>query len=150
LYVLKLGNSSELTELNLKNNNNQNFSTVCNYENMPILNNVCVDDLNNTTFTNFITTEVGHSINFTDNCSVLSISSNEISSLLIFPNPVNDLLYIETPNKVKIIEFYNEIGQLTYSDKNSTIDISNFNKGMYFVKIVDINGSISIKKILVK
>ncbi len=70
------------------------------------------------------------------------ISASKIDNILIYPNPIKEKLFINT-NGIKDIDLSIEIftitGQLVYksSIKNSIniIDVSNFTKGAYFIKI---------------
>jgi len=72
------------------------------------------------------------------------INENELSDQIhIFPNPASDNLTIETPQKSEI-EIVNLQGQLTKSftaiSNKTTIDVSDFAKGIYFVKVKTENG----------
>ena len=66
------------------------------------------------------------------------------SSILLYPNPVNDKLYIETEIEVKNVVVYDVFGRQqdlsAVSCQPSVIDVSNLNSGVYFVKIVTENG----------
>ncbi len=58
----------------------------------------------------------------------------------IYPNPVNDRLYIETETEVENIVVYDVFGRLqdyktTRLYGNVTVDLSKLNAGIYFVKI---------------
>ena len=70
-----------------------------------------------------------------------TVSSNQNSELLIFPNPTNGLINIElNSNKSYFeIEVFSLLGELIYVNKvNSpklTFDLSQYPKGMYLVKI---------------
>ena len=66
----------------------------------------------------------------------------------IYPNPVNDRLYIETQTQILAIEIYDVYGRRqnlrnseTQKLRNS-IDISELNGGVYFVKIKTENGEV--------
>jgi len=66
----------------------------------------------------------------------------------IYPNPASDNLTIESPQKSEI-EIVNLQGQLTKSftaiSNKTTIDVSGFAKGIYFVKVKTKNG-VAVKK----
>jgi hypothetical protein len=64
----------------------------------------------------------------------------------LYPNPTTNELNITSNTSIEKIEIYNLNGvlQSTYLNKNN-IDISNFNTGLYFVKVYIDNG-ISIQK----
>ena len=74
------------------------------------------------------------------------------SSLLLYPNPVNDRLYIETQTLTLSIEIYDIYGRLqdyktTRLQDNLVIEVSNFKSGVYFVKIVTSEGE-TVKRII--
>ena len=77
------------------------------------------------------------------------------SSIKLYPNPVIDFLTIKTEKTdlLKII-IYNSLGQelrIIDLEKNVTsksIDLSNLNNGIYFVKVSSQNGKSIIKKIV--
>ncbi len=68
------------------------------------------------------------------------------ASFNIYPNPVNDKLCIETETEIEEVVIYDIYGRVqnlknseTQKLKNS-IDVTNLNSGVYFVKIVTENG----------
>ncbi|MBO3099164.1 T9SS type A sorting domain-containing protein [Gelidibacter pelagius] len=74
------------------------------------------------------------------NCAVLSLDVIEQSVYSVYPNPVSNILTIETPvganYKLKVI---NQLGQLVLrQNKNtssSSLDVSTLSKGLYFLNI---------------
>ena len=64
----------------------------------------------------------------------------------IYPNPVNDRLYIATENEVEEVVVYDIFGRRqelsAVSHQLSAIDVSNLNSGIYFVKVVTSEGEI--------
>ena len=82
------------------------------------------------------------------------IGLNELaSSLNVYPNPVKDKLYIETEVKIENVAIYTitgiMVGQQTTDNgqQTLTIDLSELNSGIYFVKISTDNGEI-VKRIV--
>ena len=75
------------------------------------------------------------------------------SSLSIYPNPVNDKLYIETEVEIENVAIYTitgvMVGQQTTDNgqQTLTIDLSELNSGIYFIKISTDNGEI-VKRIV--
>ena len=70
----------------------------------------------------------------------------------LYPNPVNDRLYIETLTQTLTVEIYDVYGrhQVTETPShqgNLTIDLSNLKSGIYFVKIKTEEGNI-VKRII--
>jgi hypothetical protein len=64
----------------------------------------------------------------------------------IYPNPVNDRLYIETQTQTLSIEIYDIFGRRqelsAISGQQSVINVANLNSGIYFVKIKTENGEV--------
>lgn len=75
-------------------------------------------------------------------------------NILITPNPTNGLLNISfntIPQNTKI-EVYNSIGALVLSEtminKNNTINISDLSSGIYFMKVLEGNKVVAVKKVV--
>ena len=60
-------------------------------------------------------------------------------SIKVFPNPVSSVLYFSNTNDSMEIQLFNNLGQLIYSDTNfsNKIDFSNYQTGIYFLKLND-------------
>ena len=74
------------------------------------------------------------------------------SSLSIYPNPVSDRLYIETDAVIEEVIVYDVFGRCKITETQShkdtkSIDISDLNNGIYFVKIRTAEGEI-VKRIV--
>ena len=76
-------------------------------------------------------------------CVVVGISEEEQEGdFSIFPNPVNDILTINSNSPIQKIEIYNSIGQSVYPlnlEKFSfqiELDISNFMDGIYIIQVL--------------
>jgi hypothetical protein len=71
-------------------------------------------------------------------CTGITDSNN--SSIVIYPNPFNNSLFIEfDANRERLIEFYNAVGQIVHST-NSTrmrveVNSQHLTPGMYFIRI---------------
>ena len=153
LILLKCGNNPNLTNLYLKNGNNSNFDVYgyvsSDFENLPNLQNVCVDALN-TDLTDFITAETGHAVNFSTDCSTLSVGDNQIVDFSVYPTPTEDILNINSKTEIVKVEIYSNLGQLIKESTKNNIDVSNLSQGLYFVKVKDINGNFGVQKIVIK
>ena len=56
----------------------------------------------------------------------------------IYPNPANEVLFVNTTENINEINIYNIVGVRVYNETNFTtnnIDLSNFNSGVYFIRI---------------
>ena len=115
---------------------------------------------------NYIATAFGNYTVTVDNggCTATSIPynylANQISeltenSISIYPNPTNGKFTIKIANTNKTeIEINNIVGELIYKtnfvNQQSTIDLSNMSKGIYFVKVIDYSRIVTNKKIVVQ
>lgn len=66
------------------------------------------------------------------------------SSVNIYPNPVNNKLFVSTNSKIEAISIYTITGVMVYNENisNNVIDVTNLNSGIYFVKINTKEGEI--------
>ena len=66
------------------------------------------------------------------------------SSVNIYPNPVNNKLFVSTNSKIETISIYTITGVMVYNEKisNNVIDVTSLNSGIYFVKINTKEGEI--------
>ena len=83
------------------------------------------------------------------------INDNLMADFNVYPNPVKDRLYIETSTQIQSIEVYDIYGRIqnlrnseTQKLRNS-IDVSDLNSGIYFVKVKTEEGNI-VKRIIKK
>ncbi len=88
-----------------------------------------------------------------DNIQVTSGAPSAVKKTqptVIYPNPVEDVLYIMTgsPSNVKI---YNSVGQLVLSKENvnETLNVSSLQSGVYMIRI-ETDGQVITKKLLKK
>ncbi|MBS1535087.1 MAG: VCBS repeat-containing protein [Bacteroidetes bacterium] len=100
-------------------------------------------DYNSAIQTNTVVTEVLNPLSNQD------FGNNNKATL--YPNPTNGKIYIAVNFDIASLAVYNVYGQKIAACKNNTeIDLSGYNVGMYFIRIVDTAGKIIIKKILKK
>lgn len=79
----------------------------------------------------------GNSENLNNCATVLSTDQHLLSSIKIYPNPVNDVLHIENTEEITL-KIYTTTGKLlknTTSKKDLKIDISSYKKGIYILEI---------------
>jgi len=85
LNQIECENNNNLEYINLKNGTNDNLSfsgwNASNFENLPNLQTVCVDELN-TDLTTYIETQTDHSITFTEYCNLNPAQSNIINGIV--------------------------------------------------------------------
>ena len=76
------------------------------------------------------------------------VDENDIAAIEIFPNPMNDVLYIKSEN-IKEVTIFNAVGQqlMTIENENS-INVSSLSDGLYFVRVRDDKGNTLVKKVV--
>lgn len=68
--------------------------------------------------------------------NVLSVQTNELLELSIYPNPASDKIYIVSNNTIDNIEVYDILGKRVITLKNvNEMDVSKLNSGLYLLKI---------------
>ena len=69
----------------------------------------------------------------------------------LYPNPTAGEFTVEGANMAKV-EVYNLVGQKVYQAEGAvvTIDATRWNKGIYLVNIINQNGAVETKKLVVK
>lgn len=78
-------------------------------------------------------------------------SSNEGSkiTLSVYPNPVKDILTIDTNEEIATIAIYNQSGQCVLLPSKTIINVSNFPQGLYVILITTKEG-LSIQRKIIK
>ena len=69
----------------------------------------------------------------------------------LYPNPTTGQFTVEGANVAKV-EVYNLVGQKVHEaeGKSVSIDAAEWNKGIYLVNIIEENGAVATKKLVVK
>ena len=84
--------------------------------------------------------------------STLSIDENFASAFKLYPNPTSDIINISSSNDVQLksVKLYDTLGKEVYTSltEMSSINVSNFTKGVYFLKL-EAEDKIATKRILV-
>ena len=95
--------------------------------------------------------EIGGMVTVTiSNQTMASVNGNDIS-ISIYPNPTTGIVNFETNEQINRIEIYNLIGERVnvFSNVNS-INIKDFNTGIYIVKVITDTDKIVTKKLVKK
>jgi hypothetical protein len=79
----------------------------------------------------------------------LDVTDFSINKVGFYPNPVKDILFVKTENKINSISIFNINGLKVFEGNlvDNKIDLSTLNSGIYFVKIETENES-TFKKII--
>jgi hypothetical protein len=91
-----------------------------------------------------------------DSCFVVNgvgITEQELKYLNAYPNPVTNSLTIENPYQCSMqLNIYSIAGKLLYSNKyenyTTSIDMSNYEKGIYFVEMILADGRKAVRKVV--
>ncbi len=74
------------------------------------------------------------------------------SKFKLYPNPVNNILYIQSTEQIRNIEIISITGQLVLSknsiDSVNSVSVSDLQTGMYVLKITDMNADVSFLKFI--
>lgn len=90
---------------------------------------------------------------YSEDCSkTLSIKPQNETSLVIFPNPSNSIVSIQSTQLIDYVELYDLNGQSLLRSKNSTgnelsFDLSSLQQGVYLVRIVSADGNSSVRQV---
>lgn len=92
--------------------------------------------------------------NKSENHQITSLTNTEENVLKIYPNPSNGVFLVETNTTIDELIIEDVLGKRIWQNKNlskgiSTIKISEFSKGVYFLKVVR-NDSVNTYKIIKK
>jgi len=70
------------------------------------------------------------------NNSILSINTNLIKgNFSFYPNPTQDVLFIESQEPIEIVKIYSLQGQLIIEGSSNRVDVSQLTTGLYFVQV---------------
>jgi|GEM_PF-5499327 len=93
----------------------------------------------------------------THSFEIQSKTPNQESELFLYPNPVNgsaSVRIIGPKLKNSIIEIYNESGSLVLKKEivkgsECSINVIEFHKGFYVIKVIHASGEITVKKLMI-
>ena len=77
----------------------------------------------------------------------LGVEDDNFVDLIVYPNPVQNILFIESQKQIESVKIYNLHGQLVKEKASNNMDVSNLATGLYFVKVTVDRHSI-IKKFI--
>jgi hypothetical protein len=141
LVTLDCKNNPFLEYINIKNGANMNLiisggAQSCNFEDLPLLEWVCLDDIGSDLAT-FISSQVGHQVEFINDCT-LEISDFHYPKINLFPNPSHQILNVRSSAAIIQFEIYNLIGQRIFKKEMRSnrfhLDVSGLHQGMYIIR----------------
>ena len=80
-----------------------------------------------------------------------SVAEHQHNAFNIYPNPTDGIFTVKG-SKIAKVEVYNIVGQKVYAQEGQVvnIDASRWLKGLYMVNILDQNGNVETKKLMLK
>ena len=79
--------------------------------------------------------------------SFLGVDDVKQTKIQIYPNPAKAIVNVKTDDLIKSIEIYDSLGRIIKSEVSKTINITELDKGIYFLKVKTASGG-SIEKII--
>lgn len=80
---------------------------------------------------------------------IIGIDQNTSVDFMLYPNPTKDFLTIISKSPIKHIRIYNILSQLvTSKSKEAKINLSHLKLGIYFCKLIDIDGNTKVIKFI--
>ncbi|WP_046755948.1 T9SS type A sorting domain-containing protein [Kordia jejudonensis] len=82
----------------------------------------------------------------------LSTEDTELTTVAIYPNPTTDFVQVQGITTIKNVEAYTIQGKKVqiYVDNTSRINVSSLQSGIYFLKIMDAQNRVAIRKFIKK
>src|SRR5690554_219201 len=130
---------NQLVSLNVQNGNNFNFLDF-NASGNPDLLCIQVDDV---TWSTENWTSISTASSFSEDCDDLLILNDLVlnTDISIYPNPFSEVVTITSGESViQKVKIYDAKGALLYQNNTDSVEVnlilSNFNKGVYFIKVL--------------
>ena len=81
---------------------------------------------------------------------VINIRNIPTNRLMIYPNPVDNMLRIEAEHEISKVTVLSILGQSMINSNKSTLDVSTLNSGIYLLKVEFVNSQVIFGKFLKK
>ncbi len=152
-----------LTFLDMRNGNNVNV-TLFNADSNPCLKCVFVDDNTGTYLSTWIKDNNSGYVNSETECDALppltpsqcpTLSLNEVEDVVfnIYPNPVNNTLYVSSKSSHAVVQIYNITGKViltkTLTQGENVVSVSALSPGVYLARFISDN-KVDTKKLIIK
>lgn len=112
---------------------------------------VRIADLNGDGFDDLLTASVQDNKLAWYKGELLNITENKADNFILFPNPTDGLLTIESTEEISKISIFNTLGQqVNFSLNNDQVDLSKAAAGVYFITLENSLGNVQKYKIVKK
>ena len=109
--------------------------------------NGAVDDLK---IYNYAISDADVSSLFSNNTLATENFNSQKLQAKIYPNPTSNVFTIEMENEVKSIEVFSLQGQKVLTTTNKNVNVSKLSKGIYLVRIEDVDDAVATQKLIVE
>lgn len=86
-------------------------------------------------------------VSFTTNDSIVSVANQKTTKVYLFPNPMNDVLYLDIPD-FNSVEIYDATSKLISRSYQQKLDVSKLTNGFYYLKIYFTDHTFTFKKMI--
>ena len=140
-------NNNQLTNLNVQNGIDEDLNTLWAFDNPDLLC-IKVDEENYGICDIFYDTGwcIGEGTLLSEDC-VLAIEDANKVNFVISPNPVQDILFIESQERIESVTIFSFHGGIIQEAISNRIDVSQLNAGMYFLQVI-VSGKSEIRKFI--
>ncbi len=89
---------------------------------------------------------------FTNGTAVLSTQNFAPKNLktIIYPNPTSENFTVEMKKNIKSVEIYSLQGQKVLTSNSKKVNVSKLSKGIYLVRVMDVDGAVITQKLIVE
>jgi hypothetical protein len=79
-----------------------------------------------------------------------SENNGKSTEITTYPNPASDFVIVESKEKLNSVEIFTMEGRKVLTSKDSKIDTSSLESGVYLMKILDAKNNLITKKLIIK
>lgn len=83
-------------------------------------------------------------VNDTNDVGIVNIATN---NTMVYPNPTSGVINIKSDVNVDHVYVFDATGKILISSKGNTANMSNLNRGVYFMRIKYVNGTMATYKV---
>lgn len=152
---LEINDNPNLTSINIQNGSNWRLDVgESDFSNLPMLESICLDEYGGVDeLIAELQAVLGPEVDYYNNedCSELILSVEEFNEneLIVYPNPVNDLLTIQSDVPIASLIVYDQLGvKVLEINNHDQIDFSTLASGLYVIHLTDIENRKAVKKLI--
>lgn len=140
-------NANLLTSLNVANGNNINFTNF----NATLNASLSCIQVDNVAYSNANWPNKDAGASYSTDCSTLSVIDRGfgLNNVKLYPNPAHTLLNIDMRD-FKQLEVYSILGLKVLTSSTSRINVSNFEDGIYLIRLTNTQGQVVTKRFTIK